>query len=81
MPFGLCNAPATFQRATDKILKSERSKCVIPCLDYIILFSKYVLEHAHHLEIIFGKLKAAGISLNKKKCKLFGINQNIRPHC
>lgn len=71
MPFGLCNAPATFQRAMNNILKKERFKFVIPYLDDIIIFSKDETGHQTHLDIVLGKLKAAGLSLNKKKCHLF----------
>lgn len=71
MPFGLCNAPATFQRAMDSILKKERFKFAIPYLDDIIIYSDTEEDHRKHLEIIFGKLKSAGLSLNRKKCKLF----------
>lgn len=38
--FGLCNAPATFQRAMDKIFEKERGSYVIPCLHDIIIYSK-----------------------------------------
>jgi len=71
MPFGLCNAPATFQRAIDNILRKERFKIVIPYLDDIIVYSNNEKEHQEHLKVILGKLKASGLSLNKKKCRLF----------
>ncbi|KAF9761285.1 Retrovirus-related Pol polyprotein from transposon opus [Nosema granulosis] len=40
MPFGLCNAPATIQRAMDQLIGNPCSKFVIPYLDDIIVFSK-----------------------------------------
>ena len=69
MPFGLCNAPATFQRAMDHIFKKERFKFVIPYFDDIIIYSETPEEHQEHLKIVSGRLKAAGVALNKKKCK------------
>ncbi len=89
MPFGLCNAPATFQRTMDKILAEERGKFVIPYLDDIIIYSKSSDEHIEHVKKVIGRLQNAGIKLNKNKCK-FGkteikilgtvISQgNIRP--
>ncbi|MGL5708693.1 MAG: reverse transcriptase domain-containing protein [Aeromonas sp.] len=69
MPFGLCNAPASFQRAMDKIFQKEKDNFVIPYLDDIIIYSKSIKEHLKHLEIVFGKIKAAGLSLNKSKCQ------------
>ena len=49
MPFGLCNAPATFQRAMDQVFKNDKWKFVIPYLDDIIIFSENVEEHIKHL--------------------------------
>ena len=71
MPFGLCNAPATFQRAMDTIFRKERGKMVFPYLDDIIVYSKTIEEHQEHLKVVFGKLKAANIALNEKKCNMF----------
>jgi hypothetical protein len=53
MPFGLCNAPATFQRAMDMIFKREKDVFVIPYLDDIIVYSNSIVEHVKHLEIVF----------------------------
>ncbi|KAF9752805.1 Retrovirus-related Pol polyprotein from transposon, partial [Nosema granulosis] len=69
MPFGLCNAPATFQRAMDSIFRAENRRFVIPYLDDIIVYSQRLEDHENHLRIVLGKLKGAGVSLNKKKCK------------
>jgi hypothetical protein len=71
MHFGLCNAPATFQRIMDTIFRKERGLFVCPYLDDIIVFSKNITEHKKHLDIVLGKLKAAGIRLNKSKCKFY----------
>jgi hypothetical protein len=71
MPFGLCNAPATFPKAMDVVLKNELDVFVLAYLDDIIIFSKSDKEHFKHLEIILTKLKEAGLVLNKKKCKWF----------
>lgn len=65
MPFGLCNAAATFQRIIDKILKKELNKYVLAYLDDIIIFSKDEEENRLHLETVLSKLKSAGLSLNK----------------
>ncbi|KAI5151211.1 hypothetical protein ENBRE01_1973 [Enteropsectra breve] len=70
MPFGLCNAPATFQRTMDIIFKDINGQYVIPYLDDIIIFSRNLEEHKEHLNEIFKRLQAAGIILNKKKCKI-----------
>ncbi|WUR05035.1 endonuclease [Vairimorpha necatrix] len=71
MPFGLCNAPATFQRAMDNIFRKENHNFVIPYLDDIIIYSRNKEEHKKHVRIVLGKIRAANLSLNKKKCKFF----------
>ncbi|KRH93285.1 putative retrotransposon, partial [Pseudoloma neurophilia] len=71
MPFGLCNAPDTFQRAMDEIFQKESGRFVFNYLDDTIVFSKNEAEHKKHLDTVFGKIRSAGLSLNPKKCKLF----------
>lgn len=71
MPFGLCNAPATFQLIMNSILKKENWIFCIPYLDDIIVFSPDPQTHKNHLEIVLGKLRSAGITLNKEKSKFF----------
>ncbi|MGL4632137.1 MAG: reverse transcriptase family protein, partial [Leadbetterella sp.] len=71
MPFGLCNAPGTFQRAMDTIFRKDLHKYVIPYLDDIIIFSNSIEEHKIHLDSVLKGIQAAGLILNKKKCKFF----------
>ena len=42
MPFGLCNAPATFQRAMNKVFFELLDKCVLIYLDDILIFSENI---------------------------------------
>ncbi|KRH92925.1 LTR retrotransposon, partial [Pseudoloma neurophilia] len=71
MPFGLSNAPATFQRIMDKILKKEIGDFVMVYFDDIIVFSGSEQEHKKHLDIVLGKLASASMFLNKNKCNFF----------
>ncbi|KAI5149382.1 hypothetical protein ENBRE01_0870 [Enteropsectra breve] len=66
MPFGLCNGPATFQRAMDKLFKQEKNKFVLPYFDDIIIFSDSIEDHIQHLEVVFSKIRSANMVLNKK---------------
>ena len=68
MPFGLCNAPATFQRAMDNILRKIKEKFVLVYLDDIIIFSKSYDEHLQHLQQVFDLLKEAQLKINPEKC-------------
>ncbi|KAF9760594.1 Retrovirus-related Pol polyprotein from transposon [Nosema granulosis] len=71
MPFGLCNAPATFQRAMDVILEDFRGEFVLPYLDDIIIYSPSIQDHESHVKEVMKRLKEAGLTLNKNKCKFF----------
>ncbi|UYV84377.1 hypothetical protein LAZ67_X001970 [Cordylochernes scorpioides] len=74
MPFGLCNAPATFERMMDKILKGLKWTMALCYLDDIVVYSKSFSEHLHRLEIILQCLDKAELRLNPKKC-LFGAKR------
>ena len=71
LPFGLRNAPATFQRAMDIILSRVRWKYVLVYLDDIIIFSRGVQQHLSHLESVLRLLQAAGATLQLPKCHFF----------
>jgi len=70
LPFGLTNAPATFQRAIDMILSGVKRKTCLVYLDDVIVFSRTVEEHITHLDEVFGLLSRAGVSLKASKCFL-----------
>ena len=70
-PFGLTNAPATFQHLMDTCLGEIDLKWCIVYLDDIIVFSKIPEEHIERLRGVFEKLSAAGLRLKPSKCKFF----------
>ena len=71
LPFGLRNAPATFQRAMDIILARVRWRFVLVYLDDIIIFSRGAEEHLSHLESVLKLLQEAGATLRIPKCHFF----------
>ncbi|KAI4293213.1 hypothetical protein PAPHI01_2487 [Pancytospora philotis] len=71
MPFGLCNAPPTFQRIMDTIFQREYGLFVIPYLDDIIVFSETKRDHEQHLDCVMKRISDYNLILNPKKCKLF----------
>ena len=70
MPFGLCNAPATFERLMDQVLQGLRwSRCLV-YLDDIISFGTTFEDALDKLTLIFERLCAYGLQL-KSTCHLF----------
>ena len=65
VPFGLAQAPAYFQALISEVLKGL-SYFTTVYLDDIIIFSQTEEEHLKHLEIIFGRLKEAGLKLKRE---------------
>lgn len=71
MPFGLRNAPATFQRVMDAVLREFIGKCCLVYMDDIIIFSGSLEEHAKDIRKIFNKLKEANLKIQLEKCFFF----------
>ena len=71
LPFGLRNAPATFQRAMDIILSRVRWKYALVYLDDIIIFSRDDDSHLRNIECVLKILQEAGATLRLSKCELF----------
>jgi hypothetical protein len=71
MPFGLCNAPATFQRLMDTVLRDILWQFVVVYIDDINVGSKTFDEHLLHLEQVFLRLEQAGLKLNPEKYFFF----------
>ena len=70
MPFGLCNAPVTFQWLMDLVLAGiQWSKC-LAYLDDIIIVGHNYDEHLHNLATVLHKLKAANLRIKSSKCAL-----------
>ena len=70
MPFGLCNAPATFQRLMEGVLAGlARERCLV-YLDDVLVMGKTFAEHLYNLREVFGRLSTAGLKLKPAKCHL-----------
>ena len=76
MPFGMCNAPATFQRTMDMISDRCRSFVSI-CLDDLIIHSKTTQEHLLHLRQVFSILRAERFYAKPSKCQVLLPNLNL----
>ena len=71
MPFGLCNAPSTFERLMEKVLAGLQWKIALLYLDDVIVFSSTVEQQLDRLRLVFERLRKANLQLKPKKCHLF----------
>ena len=71
MPFGLCNAPATFQRLMDLILAGVQWSTCLVYIDDIVIPGKTPGEHMCNLRVVLQKLREAGLRLKPSKCSFF----------
>ena len=69
VPFGLAQAPSSFQKLMNKVL--DGLKFSFAYLDDIIIFSKTAEDHLKHIQIIINRLRAAQLKLKKSKCSFF----------
>ncbi|KRY05891.1 Retrovirus-related Pol polyprotein from transposon 17.6, partial [Trichinella britovi] len=70
MPFGLCNAPATFQRLMETSLRGlVGSKCLV-YLDDVIVFGRTAEEHTARLQEVLDRLRKVGLKVKPEKCQL-----------
>ena len=71
MPFGLCNAPSTFERLMERVLAGLQWKVALLYLDDVIVFSATVEQQMERLRLIFDRIRSAHLQLKPKKCHLF----------
>lgn len=70
MPFGLCNATATFQRLMDLVLTGLNLEICLAFVDDIILYSVNEEQHLERLELLLQRLEEVNLKLKPSKCNL-----------
>lgn len=69
MPFGLKNAPATFQRMMDRALNGLIGKHCFVYLDDVIVFGRTIQEHNKNLATVLHRLSELRLKLQPDKCE------------
>ena len=73
MPFGLCNATATFQRLMAQALTSltKKYEIIIMCyVDDVVIATPTLEDHIERLEEVFSCMKQAGLKCKPFKCEI-----------
>ena len=68
MPYGLCNAPAMFQRLMQNCLGELNLTYALIYLDDMIVFSQTEEDHLHRLQVVFGQFLDHSLKLKLSKC-------------
>ena len=71
MPFGLANAPATFERLMEQILQGLPWTVCLVYLDDVIVHAKTLADEFENLRTVFQRLRQAGLKLSPRKSHLF----------
>ena len=80
MPFGLCNAPPTFQRLMQNCLGELNLTYCLIYLDDVIVFSEMPEEHLMRMCVVFNHLTEHGLKLKPSKCDVFKSEINYLAH-
>ena len=80
MPFGLCNAPPTFQRLMLNCLGELNLTYCLIYLDDVIIFSKTEEEHLERMRVVFDRFHEHGLKLKPSKCEVFKTEINYLAH-
>ncbi|CAM4713469.1 unnamed protein product [Leuciscus chuanchicus] len=76
MPFGLCNAPSTFQRLMERMFGDQQRQSLLLYLDDIIVYSSSIAQHLERLEVVLDRLRQEGLKARLEKCAFF--RQEVR---
>jgi hypothetical protein len=68
LPFGLTNAPSTFQAYINHALRDLLDRVCIVYIDNILVFSQTMEEHTEHSKMVLRRLDEARLYVNLEKC-------------
>ena len=80
MPFGLCNAPATFERLMEIVLSGLNWQICLIYLDDVIVIGRTFDDMISNLDQVLQRLKDAGLKLKPRKCQLFAQEVEFLGH-
>jgi len=80
MPFGLSNAPSTFQALMNFVLKPFLRRCVLVFFDDILIYNATWTEHLQHLRAVLDILREHQLHLKRSKCSFTAASVHYLGH-
>ena len=80
MPFGVKNAPGSFQREMRRVLNGKLNRGVFVFIDDIIIYSRTEDEHLVLIDWVLGRLEAEGYYANPAKCEFLRSQVSFLGH-
>ena len=74
MPFGLCNAPSTFQSLMNHVFRPFLRHFVLVFFDDILIYRKTWKDHLTHVDQVLSLLAQHQLFLKQSKCA-FGVSE------
>uniref|UniRef100_A0A8C5WGQ2 ribonuclease H n=1 Tax=Leptobrachium leishanense TaxID=445787 RepID=A0A8C5WGQ2_9ANUR len=68
MPYGLCNAPATFQRFLNDVFRDILDSYIVIYLDDILIYSQDLETHRKHVKTVLRRLQEQRLYAKAEKC-------------
>lgn len=75
MPFGLRNAPSTFQRAMNHVLAGLQNKCLV-YMDDVLIFSTSLQEHIESIRLVFDRFRKTNFKVQLDKSEF--LRQTVK---
>lgn len=69
LPFGLTNGPTTFQVIMNEVFRPYLRQFVLVFFDDILIYSRTMDEHVHHVKLVLQLLAQHQLYVNRKKCE------------
>ena len=71
MPFGLSNAPSTFMRLLNHVLRKHIGLFVVVYFDDILVYNRTCDDHVEHVRAVFETLRYAKLYGKLEKCQFY----------
>jgi Reverse transcriptase (RNA-dependent DNA polymerase) len=71
MPFGVCNAPGTFQHFVNNKFRNYLDEFLVIYLDDLLIYSDTFEEHKRHVRLVLKRLQEAGLYVKPQKCQFY----------